>query len=146
MKLDVKSLVNAPMGESESLTIELFNEVVDDDVLAERIRGNLTLTKLEDEILAKFEGKAKLKTACDRCAAEFVQEIPFRFSEEYSLDRKHSDPETPSVSSQFEIDVTEPLRQEMISAIPVKNLCKEDCVGICQKCGKNLNDGPCECK
>jgi len=27
----------------------------------------------------------------------------------------------------------------------MKHLCKEDCKGICQHCGKNLNDGPCKC-
>ena len=24
-------------------------------------------------------------------------------------------------------------------------LCREDCKGLCPKCGKDLNDGPCKC-
>jgi uncharacterized protein len=29
--------------------------------------------------------------------------------------------------------------------LPVRFLCKEDCKGVCTKCGKNLNEGECEC-
>ncbi|MBR2488852.1 MAG: DUF177 domain-containing protein, partial [Clostridia bacterium] len=29
--------------------------------------------------------------------------------------------------------------------LPMKHLCSEKCKGICSKCGKNLNDGKCEC-
>ena len=25
-------------------------------------------------------------------------------------------------------------------------LCSEDCKGLCAVCGKNLNEGPCDCK
>jgi uncharacterized protein len=145
MKLDVKSLVNAPVGESESLSIELFKEQIDEDIVADRIRGNLTLTKLEDEILGKFMGSAKLMASCDRCAGDMELEIPFRFAQEYSLNRSTDNEDQLSVSNQFEIDLIEPLRQELLAAIPVKKLCKDDCAGICAHCGANLNDEKCSC-
>ena len=31
-------------------------------------------------------------------------------------------------------------------SLPFRFLCKDDCKGLCQKCGKNLNDGPCNCE
>jgi uncharacterized protein len=30
-------------------------------------------------------------------------------------------------------------------AVPMKALCDEDCAGLCQKCGQNLNQGKCDC-
>jgi hypothetical protein len=48
MKLDVKNLVLATVGAKESLVIELFNEKEDEEVLAERIKGTLNLTRLEE--------------------------------------------------------------------------------------------------
>jgi uncharacterized metal-binding protein YceD (DUF177 family) len=134
MKLDVKSLVNAPLGESESFSIELFKEKVDEEIVADRIRGNLNLTRLEDEILAQFEGSAKVISTCDRCAGDMTLDLPLKFSQEYVIDRNSADVERLFVSNHFEIEFLEPLRQEIIAAIPVK------------KCGKNLNDGPCDCK
>ncbi len=43
------------------------------------------------------------------------------------------------------IDLTAPIRDTVLLAIPMKPLCKEDCKGLCQYCGKDLNEGPCGC-
>lgn len=34
---------------------------------------------------------------------------------------------------------------QIITSIPFKSLCKEECKGICPKCGKDLNEGSCKC-
>jgi len=44
------------------------------------------------------------------------------------------------------IDLTAELRDYAVLSIPMKNLCKEDCLGLCYKCGKNLNEGECDCE
>ena len=31
-------------------------------------------------------------------------------------------------------------------SLPFRFLCREDCAGLCDRCGKNLNEGPCNCK
>lgn len=37
------------------------------------------------------------------------------------------------------------LREHVILAAPMRPLCREDCVGLCARCGKDLNEGPCQC-
>lgn len=44
------------------------------------------------------------------------------------------------------LDVDELMHDEVILAMDTKNLCREDCKGRCPRCGKDLNDGPCDCK
>lgn len=44
-----------------------------------------------------------------------------------------------------ELDVDEQLSEELILSFPTRLLCREDCKGLCPKCGKPLNDGPCPC-
>ena len=43
------------------------------------------------------------------------------------------------------IDLTEGIREEIIVNLPLKNLCSEDCKGLCTRCGRDLNEGPCGC-
>jgi uncharacterized protein len=40
----------------------------------------------------------------------------------------------------------EHVREELILAYPAKILCRDDCRGLCLKCGADLNDGVCMCK
>ena len=37
------------------------------------------------------------------------------------------------------------LREQVLLALPLKVICREDCKGLCPHCGANLNDGQCSC-
>jgi uncharacterized protein len=37
------------------------------------------------------------------------------------------------------------LREQVLLAVPLKTLCREDCKGLCPHCGKNLNESQCSC-
>ena len=43
------------------------------------------------------------------------------------------------------LDMDEQLREQIEMEFPMRFLCKEDCKGLCPKCGKNLNEGECSC-
>lgn len=44
-----------------------------------------------------------------------------------------------------ELDLTVPLREAMLLAVPEYPVCSEGCRGLCPRCGVNWNDGPCDC-
>lgn len=44
------------------------------------------------------------------------------------------------------IDVTEVIENNIIIELPIKRLCKENCKGLCQQCGVNLNFSKCKCE
>jgi len=44
------------------------------------------------------------------------------------------------------IQLEDVLREQILLALPVKVVCREDCRGICARCGKNLNVEPCGCE
>ena len=44
------------------------------------------------------------------------------------------------------LDMDEPLREQIEMEFPVRFLCKDDCKGLCSKCGHNLNKGDCGCQ
>jgi len=44
-----------------------------------------------------------------------------------------------------EIDLAPAVREELLLAVPRFLLCREDCRGLCPRCGQDLNAGPCGC-
>jgi uncharacterized protein len=44
------------------------------------------------------------------------------------------------------IDVSGPIRDEILLAVPMSAVCREDCAGICPSCGRNRNLTPCDCE
>lgn len=43
------------------------------------------------------------------------------------------------------LDLRETLREILLLDQPMRLLCKDDCAGLCDLCGHNLNLGPCQC-
>lgn len=44
-----------------------------------------------------------------------------------------------------EIDLTPAVREQVLLQVPSSPLCREGCLGLCPRCGKNLNEGGCGC-
>jgi DUF177 domain-containing protein len=43
------------------------------------------------------------------------------------------------------VELAPMLREHVILAAPMQPLCREECAGLCARCGKDLNEGPCQC-
>ena len=52
----------------------------------------------------------------------------------------------PKIKFYMEIQGEMGAEEDVVLNLPSKVLCKDDCKGLCPQCGKNLNDGPCDCK
>ncbi|MGH9435935.1 MAG: DUF177 domain-containing protein, partial [Terriglobia bacterium] len=44
------------------------------------------------------------------------------------------------------IDLADVVKEQVILALPMKVVCREDCRGLCPACGIDLNAGPCHCQ
>jgi uncharacterized protein len=51
-----------------------------------------------------------------------------------------------AIDHNHELDLAEPVRQELVIAVPMHPLCTLDCAGLCVRCGHNLNAGLCDCE
>ena len=95
------------------------------------------------------EIRLSLEIPCDRCLEEVAVEIPYHI--EKKLDMKLTEEERineldeSSYLTGMDLDVDRLVYLEVLMGWPLKILCKEDCKGICSRCGKNLNEGPCGC-
>lgn len=85
---------------------------------------------------------------CDRCA----DEVKKRYSLDINkivvprLENENDDFDDYLVVENNLLDLDDLVYQEIQLFLPSKMLCKEDCKGLCSKCGKNLNFEKCSCK
>ena len=148
VKIKVSSLSNGIYDfdfEGKASDLEIF----------EPYEGNyktkVVLTKYDNQIILDAETGITGNFTCDRCAKEFQAEIKSNYrmvylfhvnSEDYEDEKEdvviiHPDTD--------KIELNGDIRDFAVLAVPMKKLCSEMCKGLCPRCGKNLNEGPCNC-
>ena len=94
-----------------------------------------------------FSVKSVLSLRCDRCLKAFEKPVEYRFSHILVRELSGGDEDTEFVvCADGQLDLGELVRADLFLELPTKVLCKEDCKGLCPKCGKVLNFGPCGCE
>lgn len=85
---------------------------------------------------------------CDRCASPFDREVSFPIDAVLVSELENEDDEDVWVFplEGDSADLDDIVRTVFVLNLDSKLLCKEDCKGLCARCGKNLNDGPCGCQ
>lgn len=110
----------------------------------------------EIQVKGELEGKSgivylhvdvrfALSLDCDRCAAPYTE--PHDYEIQHVLVTSLNDEKSDELIlvDDFSLDLDELLVTDILLELPMKHLCREDCKGLCPKCGKNLNEGPCSC-
>ena len=104
------------------------------------IKNETDIVSISAEITVLYSG------SCDRCAKEVTREytIPMEHTFVTELNDEENDEFFLVPTMRFDLEGL--ATEDVILYLPQKFLCSEDCKGICPKCGKNLNDGLCDCK
>lgn len=121
----------------------------------EPFAGEAEIWNAGDRLLVKVDLSGEASLVCGRCLGEFTEPLDVSFEEEFvevagdgrSEETEEDESErTVSFYTGDEIDLTEPLRENILLELPIKPLCDVDCKGLCPTCGTNLNEGGCTCE
>lgn len=133
------------------LELDKISFQMGDYPILEKTPVELEITNTGNKVLElKGIGSVTVGIPCDRCLEQVAVKIPYEI--EQKLDMKKSDTERVQDLDEndyltgMDLDVDRLVYLEVLICWPLKVLCKEDCKGICSRCGKNLNEGPCGCK
>ena len=113
--------------------------------------AKVTVEKSSRQMLLRGGVISNANFQCDRCLDEFKQHISPTFQTLYVWnydDRAENDEVRILAPDKNIIDISDDVRDAVVLAVPLKLLCKEECAGLCPRCGKNLNhtaDGICDC-
>ena len=97
-----------------------------------------------DMLILSAKIKANLEMICSRCLDTFIYPIDIDIEERFTTNRSTEDDEAIVVMDDV-LDITEIVETSIISTLPIKRVCMNDCKGLCQECGCNLNYNTCSC-
>lgn len=103
------------------------------------VSNKASLVRLEATISYEYDAP------CDRCGTDTATRYSVKVDKSLAASIEGEESDTILLVPDMKLNLEELLYSETIVSLPMKHLCKEDCKGICQKCGKNLNEGKCDC-
>jgi len=141
---------------------EIVKEVPVEIVSFDSKLGSFPITKKEDLVLHIFNeenkrllirGNTELTIAipCDRCLEDVETTIHLNIDKEIPINAENQSVNEERMEETdymigFHLDLDRIIYDEVLVNWPMKVLCREDCAGICKKCGQNLNHGTCDCE
>jgi len=120
------------------------------------VSGSFLVSRKKEEIY-DLEGEftAVIVTGCDRCGCRIEFNVGQDFFYQYRLgEEPELEPDHDGTDENCEIVYTidpllessEILKEQILLAMPQQSLCGEQCKGLCDQCGINLNENQCKCK
>lgn len=144
----------------------------EDAILSGPLAIGLDLTKVENTVCVTGVIEGTAVRECVRCLKDFEEPVAFSlrvvFEPEPKAKPKAGAPATKRVDARKkqpepveaeadetgdeiyhyqgdQLDLAPMLREQVILSAPMHPLCKDDCAGLCAHCGKDLNEGLCQC-
>ncbi len=96
----------------------------------------------------------KMEIACARCLDPVIHSVSRDFDLLYrplGIDRKGDEVSINQAETEISyydgdgVLLEDVLREQVLLALPIRTVCRDDCKGLCPKCGGNLNAGACTC-
>ena len=159
MIYNVAQLLKAPPGTVQTVALDDADrlDLRDDEAqLAGPITGEVKLHRTNQGIFADGYVEVPVTLECTRCLKSYVLPLRFPLREQFypTIDINSGLPVPPPDDDELSfpidrnhlLDLREAIRQNLVLSLPAKPLCREDCAGLCPHCGKDLNEGPCDCR
>ncbi|MBW4828649.1 MAG: DUF177 domain-containing protein [Clostridiaceae bacterium] len=153
MKVDLASFLDETLNDipfTETLELESLDIGEKNIVFIEPVKVSGHIYKMEGTNYLTADISFKYVEKCDRCLKEFIQTIntvlsgELREKSEGISDFDEKDEEIVYYEGN-ELNLRQPIINTIIISLPMKSLCIEGCKGLCPKCGKDLNEGQCDC-
>jgi len=117
------------------------------------VRGQLRIEKSGDRVTVRGDVSSVAQLECVRCLRSFDLEVAAPFTvfadrrgnassaEEEALERD----DYMLFHDGRRLDLRASVRETLLLELPITPRCREECPGLCPKCGADLNLGPCGC-
>ncbi len=157
MAIDMRPLLK---GEVSKISLEqdfpiknedyMFDTEIDDVVFTKDAHISGEITDMGGYIRLDAIASVEYNTECARCLKELTRTFEVRVERTVVnrgelVNTSEDDGEEYIEIVDGMLDVERVSAEQIIMDFPMKDICSEDCKGLCPKCGKNLNEGECNC-
>jgi uncharacterized metal-binding protein YceD (DUF177 family) len=146
LKLNVGFLLSAGPGNKKDVELNITDPVrIADDLVANYVIGTIRMTRGKDGVLIQTDLHVGMERQCARCLEPFEHDMRFQVEELYA----HPAPMNETdffIGKDAKLDLAPLLRAEVLIELSHRKFCRENCQGLCQDCGTNLNHEECGCE
>jgi uncharacterized protein len=146
MKVDLSDIIRVN-GASKELDFEeepSEREPAEGCLLDGKLSFTGTLTNTNGILQLKGRLKAAYSSECFRCLGEVKKDMDLRINENFINSGEDEQPDMYTFEGKM-LDIGKALNDNIILNLPMKQLCSDDCKGLCGSCGTNLNETQCNC-
>ena len=156
MFIEIEDLKPEPLHVHHVFPIGEIKFVHEDAMLDTPVTADFVLSHKDRDLQVDGTVETSIRCRCSRCAKEFSRSVEASFelsylpqpkwaSEDAEVQLRYEDMEVAFYDGiSFDVDLM--VLEQIELAVPMKFVCREDCRGLCYKCGADLNEGPCPCK
>lgn len=136
----------------EDYEIEELDLGVDRYVFEVPVHWSADITNTGEALLVTGSVEGDVKGECARCLEDARFHVKgqiegyFLIKPEAELPEDMGTDEYEILPEDKTIDLAPLIKAALVLEMPLVPLCSDDCLGLCPKCGANLNEGDCGCK
>lgn len=155
MLYNVSQLLMEPIGSTRRFQVEGPVPGGTEGLVEGRVVGTVRVLRTHHGLLVNGVVEVETAAVCGRCLADFPRNITLTLEEECyptvdpSTGRRMAPPDEAEgvvhIDTRQMLDLSDVLRQYLLTSEPLKALCREDCRGLCPGCGADLNTEKCNC-
>ena len=146
--IDVSDLLTEVGSEKKiekSFDLQMLKGRGQDIYLSRPVEIDALLTNIGDRLLLEGNAKGEVRLVCSRCLSEYETGFFVELKESFGHKGQCEGEEDILEFASGRIDIGPAVSQALLLWVPIKNLCAQDCRGLCPKCGANLNEAECSC-
>lgn len=142
-RINVGFLINQPIGYDREIPFELPQFSLDESLYVNHFNGTLNLNRTQNGLRVRGDFNAVANATCGRCLEDFTLKLNSQFEEIFSFENKQLSEDESLIPEDGNVDFEPYIRDYMMLEIPINPVCKDDCRGLCDICGENLNKRDC---
>jgi uncharacterized protein len=148
MRLELRDIIHTPDAKkSFRLQVDLSDlEFYGRRPITQPVVAQGSVTNHAGALVLEGTARSTLDLACDRCGKEFSREKVVKLDSLVAQELEDEENDDILLLEGTELDLNDVVTTAFVLAMDTKNLCSDDCKGLCAKCGANLNEGSCRCK
>lgn len=146
---DMISSENKEMSKQVEVELVSFDSKLGRFPIVKKVPFELKFTNESNKrLLIQGETEVTIAIPCDRCLEVVESLFPIKIDKEIDLTDGDQEKGMDGLNYMVgtNLDVDQLIFGEILVSWPMKVLCREDCKGICKRCGANLNLTECQCQ